>query len=166
MVILSITQQVGVILEPIIIGIWFNDNVTNKCEHMLSFIDYIFTLMILLHLFQALEAEIQAHEPVINTVNSRAQQMIRSVHFAAGEVENKIKHLLSRLSMLKDTASVRRLRLLDAVESQMVSLKCLLVNLTCHMAFLESNGSQSRMTELTFYTVNFHSENPQPESEF
>ncbi|KAK4313156.1 hypothetical protein Pmani_015473 [Petrolisthes manimaculis] len=68
---------------------------------------------------QALEAEIQAHEPVINTVNSRAQQMIRSVHFAAEEVENKIKHLLSRLSLLKDTASVRRLRLLDAVESQM-----------------------------------------------
>ncbi|XP_071547281.1 spectrin beta chain, non-erythrocytic 5 isoform X4 [Panulirus ornatus] len=68
---------------------------------------------------QALEAEIQSHEPVINSVNSRSQQMIRSGHFASSEIETKIKQLLSRLTQLKDTASVRRLRLLDAVESQM-----------------------------------------------
>ncbi|XP_045137790.1 spectrin beta chain, non-erythrocytic 1-like isoform X9 [Portunus trituberculatus] len=68
---------------------------------------------------QALEAEIQSHEPVINTVNSRAQQMIRSGHFASGDIEAKIKQLLVQLSQLKDTASLRRLRLLDAVESQM-----------------------------------------------
>ncbi|XP_066955513.1 spectrin beta chain, non-erythrocytic 5 isoform X7 [Macrobrachium rosenbergii] len=68
---------------------------------------------------QALEAEIQSHEPVINSVNSRSQQMIRSGHFAMSEIETKIKLLLSKLTQLKDTASVRRLRLLDAVESQM-----------------------------------------------
>ncbi|XP_063863708.1 spectrin beta chain, non-erythrocytic 2-like isoform X27 [Scylla paramamosain] len=68
---------------------------------------------------QALEAEIQSHEPVINTVNSRAQQMIRSGHFASADIEAKIKLLLVQLSQLKDTASLRRLRLLDAVESQM-----------------------------------------------
>lgn len=68
---------------------------------------------------QALEAEIQTHEPVINSVNSRSQQMVRSGHFAMTEIETKIKLLLSKLSQLKDTASVRRLRLLDAVESQM-----------------------------------------------
>lgn len=70
---------------------------------------------------QALEAEIQSHEPVISTVNSRAQQMIRSGHFASADIEAKIKQLLMQLSQLKDTASLRRLRLLDAVESQMVS---------------------------------------------
>lgn len=75
---------------------------------------------ILLYL-QALEAEIQSHEPVISTVNSRAQQMIRSGHFASADIEAKIKQLLLQLSQLKDTASLRRLRLLDAVESQMVS---------------------------------------------
>lgn len=68
---------------------------------------------------QALEAEIQSHEPVINSVNSRSQQMIRSGHFASSEIAEKMKQLLTQLSHLKDTASVRRLRLLDAVESQM-----------------------------------------------
>ncbi|KAK8731668.1 hypothetical protein OTU49_007418 [Cherax quadricarinatus] len=68
---------------------------------------------------QALEAEIQSHEPVINSVNNRSQQMIRSGHFASAEIETKIKLLLSKLTQLKDTASVRRLRLLDAVESQL-----------------------------------------------
>ncbi|XP_042865885.1 spectrin beta chain, non-erythrocytic 5-like isoform X7 [Penaeus japonicus] len=68
---------------------------------------------------QALEAEIQSHEPVINSVNSRSQQMIRSGHFASSEIEEKMKQLQTQLSHLKDTASVRRLRLLDAVESQM-----------------------------------------------
>ncbi|KAK7068041.1 Spectrin beta chain, non-erythrocytic 5, partial [Halocaridina rubra] len=68
---------------------------------------------------QALEAEIQSHEPVINFVNSRSQQMIRSGHFATAEIEGRMKLLLSKLNQLKDTASVRRLRLLDAVESQM-----------------------------------------------
>lgn len=47
--------------------------------------------------------------------------MIRSGHFASGDIEAKIKQLLVQLSQLKDTASLRRLRLLDAVESQMVS---------------------------------------------
>jgi len=35
---------------------------------------------------QALEAEIQSHEPVITSVNGRCQQMVRSGHFAAAEV--------------------------------------------------------------------------------
>ncbi|XP_076029013.1 spectrin beta chain, non-erythrocytic 5 kst isoform X3 [Oratosquilla oratoria] len=68
---------------------------------------------------QALEAEMQAHEPVINSVNSRAQQMIRSSHFAVGDIETRISELLKSHARLKDSASIRRLRLLDAVESQM-----------------------------------------------
>lgn len=70
-----------------------------------------------------MEAEIQSHEPVINSVNSRSQQMIRSGHFASSDIEEKMKQLQTQLSQLKDTASVRRLRLLDAVESQMVRKK-------------------------------------------
>lgn len=70
----------------------------------------------------------QSHEPVISTVNSRAQQMIRSGHFASADIEVKIKQLLMQLSQLKDTASLRRLRLLDAVESQMVSKVWILVS--------------------------------------
>ena len=68
---------------------------------------------------QALETEIQSHEPVIATVMSRGQQMVKSGHFALHQVENSLQVLQSQLTTLKDHASVRRLRLLDAVESQM-----------------------------------------------
>lgn len=67
-----------------------------------------------------LEAEIQSHEPVINSLNGRAQQMIRSGHFAVPLIDQKTKEILSKLTTIKDAASVRRLRLLDAIESQMV----------------------------------------------
>ncbi|XP_046630760.1 spectrin beta chain, non-erythrocytic 1-like isoform X4 [Daphnia pulicaria] len=68
---------------------------------------------------QALEAELQSHEPVIATVVSRGQQMIKSNHFAIHQVEQSLQQLQSQLTTLKDHASIRRLRLLDAVESQM-----------------------------------------------
>lgn len=68
---------------------------------------------------QALEAEIQSHEPVIATVVSRGHQMIKSGHFAVQQVESSVHQLQSQLTSFKDNASIRRLRLLDAVESQM-----------------------------------------------
>lgn len=46
--------------------------------------------------------------------------MIRSGHFAAARIETSCTELQERLGHLRDLASVRRLRLLDAVESQMV----------------------------------------------
>lgn len=46
--------------------------------------------------------------------------MIRSGHFAANRIETSCAELQERLGQLRDLASVRRLRLLDAVESQMV----------------------------------------------
>ncbi|GAB6026067.1 hypothetical protein CHUAL_012270 [Chamberlinius hualienensis] len=66
-----------------------------------------------------LEAEIQIHEPLIQAVISRAQQMIRSNHFAASTVEKRMQTVTSELQRLKDLTSIRRLRLSDAVESQM-----------------------------------------------
>ncbi|XP_039289552.1 LOW QUALITY PROTEIN: spectrin alpha chain, non-erythrocytic 1-like [Nilaparvata lugens] len=68
---------------------------------------------------QALEAEIASREPVVSALASRAQQMIRSGHFSAVRIETSIAEVQERLGQLKDQASVRRLRLLDAVESQM-----------------------------------------------
>lgn len=67
---------------------------------------------------QALEAEISSREPVVSALYSRAQQMIRSGHFAASRIEIRMNELQERLSHIRDLASVRRLRLLDAVESQ------------------------------------------------
>ncbi|XP_043236847.1 spectrin beta chain, non-erythrocytic 2-like isoform X8 [Amphibalanus amphitrite] len=67
---------------------------------------------------QALEAEIQSHEPVITALGSQAQQMMRANHFASAEVERRWRQLQDRHGHVRDAASVRRLRLLDAAESQ------------------------------------------------
>lgn len=68
---------------------------------------------------QVLEAEIHTHEPLIATVVSKGRQMIRNGHFASAEVEIKLQEFQTAFQQLKDLSSVRRLRLLDAVESQM-----------------------------------------------
>lgn len=69
---------------------------------------------------QALEAELLSRAPVISSLASRSQQMSRSNHFAATDVEKKMTELHQNFEKIKDLASVRKLRLLDAVESQMV----------------------------------------------
>lgn len=71
---------------------------------------------------QALEAELVSREPLISALAARAQQMSRSNHFAANAIEKKIRDLLKNFETIKDLASVRKLRLLDAVESQMVNI--------------------------------------------
>lgn len=68
---------------------------------------------------QALEVEIQTHEPLVTAVINKAQQMLRSNHFASSAIEKAMQSLSSELQQLKDQASVRRLRLADAIESQM-----------------------------------------------
>ena len=68
---------------------------------------------------QALESEIQSQEPIISAIIHRGQQMIQNGHFANAEIESQCNQLQSKLIQIRDLASVRRLRLLDAVESQM-----------------------------------------------
>lgn len=72
---------------------------------------------------QALEAELVARQPVVEALAARAAQMVRANHFAAADVDTKMKDLRSHFERNVDLASVRRLRLLDAVESQTVSTK-------------------------------------------
>ncbi|XP_050460702.1 spectrin beta chain, non-erythrocytic 5 isoform X2 [Cataglyphis hispanica] len=67
---------------------------------------------------QALEGELLSREPVVASLVSRATVMIRSGHFAGDKIEQLIKKLQEELSHLRDLANVRKLRLLDAVESQ------------------------------------------------
>lgn len=69
---------------------------------------------------QLLESELLSREPIVSNLNIRAQQMMRSCHYAAEKIEEKSNSLNKKLSHLRDLAGVRRLRLLDAVESQMV----------------------------------------------
>ncbi|XP_076180871.1 spectrin beta chain, non-erythrocytic 5 kst isoform X3 [Ptiloglossa arizonensis] len=67
----------------------------------------------------ALEAELISREPVVSSLISRATVMVRSGHFASEKIEKLSQELQEKLSHLRDLASVRKLRLLDAVESQM-----------------------------------------------
>ncbi|XP_076761659.1 spectrin beta chain, non-erythrocytic 5 kst isoform X2 [Xylocopa sonorina] len=68
---------------------------------------------------QALEAELISREPVVASLVNKATVMLRSGHFAADKIEKLSQELQDKLSHLRDLASVRKLRLLDAVESQM-----------------------------------------------
>ncbi|XP_034181532.2 spectrin beta chain, non-erythrocytic 5 kst isoform X1 [Osmia lignaria lignaria] len=68
---------------------------------------------------QALEAELISREPVVASLVSRATMMVRSGHFASEKIEKLSQELQEKLAHLRDVASVRKLRLLDAVESQM-----------------------------------------------
>ncbi|XP_052769142.1 spectrin beta chain, non-erythrocytic 2-like isoform X1 [Mya arenaria] len=67
---------------------------------------------------QALEAEIVAHEPLIDRVAGAAKAMIKSKHFASGDIEKRLDELKSELQQLKEASSVRRIKLQDALESQ------------------------------------------------
>ncbi|CAG0903884.1 unnamed protein product, partial [Darwinula stevensoni] len=67
---------------------------------------------------QALETEIQSHEPMVNLVSTKGQQMMKSGHFASSQIDTKVRNLAARMAQLKDATSVRRLRLQDALESQ------------------------------------------------
>lgn len=68
---------------------------------------------------KSLEAEIVSEEPLISSLIQRGQQMIRDGHFASEDIEKLCTLLQTKLNNLRDLVSIRRLRLLDAVESQM-----------------------------------------------
>ncbi|XP_069119024.1 LOW QUALITY PROTEIN: spectrin beta chain-like [Argopecten irradians] len=67
---------------------------------------------------QALEAEIIAHEPLIDDVASNAQRMIQSKHFASQDIEMRLDELHRDLQQLKEQTSVRKVTLQDSLESQ------------------------------------------------
>ncbi|XP_017956521.1 spectrin beta chain, non-erythrocytic 1 isoform X5 [Drosophila navojoa] len=67
----------------------------------------------------ALEAELTSQEPLIQALLQRGQQMIRDNHFASEQIQYKSELLQKQLVQLRDLAAIRRLRLLDAVESQL-----------------------------------------------
>jgi len=69
---------------------------------------------------QALESEINAHEPLIEAVTNLANRMVAKQHPATSEINKKLNHLHVQLQELKALTAERKLRLLDAVESQTV----------------------------------------------
>ncbi|XP_059484234.1 spectrin beta chain, non-erythrocytic 2 isoform X2 [Neocloeon triangulifer] len=68
---------------------------------------------------QALDAEIAYREQLIRGMIGRGQSHIKGGHFASPQIEKAINILLEGLNQLKDAASLRKLRLQDALEAQM-----------------------------------------------
>merc|ERR1711892_192516 len=72
---------------------------------------------------QILESEIHSHDKVVNSLINKAEQMVRSNHFALEDIKETIKHLNESYNRLRDLSSLRKLRLNDAVESQQFYFK-------------------------------------------
>ena len=70
---------------------------------------------------QGLESEIATHEPMFARVANTAQHMVQQQHYAARDVEARADELMRDVQQLKDVATQRHNKLLDAVESQTVS---------------------------------------------
>ncbi|XP_050536729.1 spectrin beta chain, non-erythrocytic 5 isoform X2 [Daktulosphaira vitifoliae] len=68
---------------------------------------------------QALEAELISHEPVVTSLVDRGQQMVRSGHFAAQQIEANYTILQEKMAKLKEDSKIRKQKLFDAYESQM-----------------------------------------------
>jgi len=72
---------------------------------------------------QILESEIHSHDKVVTSLINKAEQMVRSNHFALEDIKDTIKHLKESYNRLRDLSSLRKLRLNDAVESQQFYFK-------------------------------------------
>ncbi|CAG0913206.1 unnamed protein product [Notodromas monacha] len=71
----------------------------------------------LLKKHQTTEGEIQSRESVIDRLCTKGEKMIKNGHVDAATIEKKCTELGARWTELKDAASLRRLRLQDALES-------------------------------------------------
>lgn len=90
-------------------------------QHVLSSNDLgnnLIAVQLLQKKHQALEAEISSQEPIISSLIHRGQQMIQNSHYASEEIEKCNRLVQTKLAAIRDLASVRRLRLLDAIDSQ------------------------------------------------
>nr|XP_042906281.1 spectrin beta chain, non-erythrocytic 2 isoform X2 [Parasteatoda tepidariorum] len=89
---------------------WIEENI-KLCESD-EYYDDIMTIQAFQKNLQALETEIISREPLISSVVERGRR-------AKGEAaEEKVNQLEQRFQVLKDAASLRRLRLADALEAQ------------------------------------------------
>lgn len=70
---------------------------------------------------QSLEVELNSREHIVRALVDRAANMSRSGHEFSDVINIKVEELKHKFSSVKDLASIRRLRLQDALEAQMVS---------------------------------------------
>ena len=58
-----------------------------------------------------LESEILSHDKVVSQLVTKAEQMVRSTHFAADDIKMTIGNLSEGYTTLRDISSLRKLRL-------------------------------------------------------
>ncbi|XP_044756004.1 spectrin alpha chain isoform X2 [Coccinella septempunctata] len=68
---------------------------------------------------QSLEVELNSREHIVKSLVDRAANMTRSGHEFSEVINEKVEELKSKFASVRDNASVRRLRLQDALEAQL-----------------------------------------------
>ena len=71
-------------------------------------------------ILQALEKEIVAHEPLIETVTNDGCRMVENKHYASADIQKKLEHLEQQLQELKECAAERKIKLQDSLKAQQV----------------------------------------------
>lgn len=74
----------------------------------------------LLKKHEAVDAEITAHEQLINTVISTAEQLLERDHYAADEIEARCAKLQDSWAELTSLSAARQQKLQDSLKAQQV----------------------------------------------
>lgn len=92
---------------------WIEDNIA-ICQSE-EYFDDVISVQVLQKKLEALETELKSREPLINSI------VERGIRIKSSNTELKANNLENRFQELKDSISLRRLRLSDALESQTVN---------------------------------------------
>ncbi|XP_045480921.1 spectrin beta chain, non-erythrocytic 1-like [Harmonia axyridis] len=68
--------------------------------------------------YRTLEVELNSREHIVKSLMDRAVNMMRSGHEFSNDISEKVKELENRFVMVRDMASLKMLRLQDALESE------------------------------------------------
>ncbi len=73
---------------------------------------------------QLLEADIANHNNIVKALLSKGEQMVKSNHQQSSEIEELMQEMVVRRDQLRDSSSLRKLRLDDALQSQQFFIQC------------------------------------------
>ena len=77
---------------------------------------------------QLLEVDVANHDSTVKSLTDKGEQLVRSNHQQSPEIEKLMEELTRRRQELRDAASLRKLRLDDALQSQQFFIQCHEIN--------------------------------------
>lgn len=77
---------------------------------------------------QLLEVDVANHNSSVKALIEKGEQLVKSNHQQSQEIENLVEELVRRRNELRDAASLRKLRLDDALQSQQFFIQCHEIN--------------------------------------